>query len=218
MLPLRLCTVGTALIFAQLCFESLPCWNRRFTGSMGCWLFFCFVLFLKHWLISQGSLLFKKELPTVYSIYFLISWANVQLMFIMQTCLGPSIHLIRTLSIVAYFRVFSSCSCTTEFSLYLSVSLPVLTESALSEKIPMKFLFFAVLQLCTASLEQNEPSTERLPFARKRFSLFEAGPTAVPGTRQLQPGRQPVAGSFTFGKKNSKGLYITALSSVCMCW
>lgn len=42
----------------------------------------------------------------MYSIYFLISWANVQLMFIMQTCLGPSIHLIRMLLVVVSFSVF----------------------------------------------------------------------------------------------------------------
>lgn len=212
MLPLWLCTVGTALIFAQLCFQSLPCCNRRFTDSMGHWLFFCFVLFLKHWLISQGSLLFKKELPTVHSIHFLISWANVQLMFIMQTCLGPSIHLIRTLSVVVFFSVFSSCSCTAVFPLHLSVSLAVPTKSALSPKTLMNFF---VLCCLAASLVQNEPSTERLLFARKCFSLR---PVALPGTCQLQPGGWPVAGSFKFGKKNRKEHYITALSSVCMCW
>lgn len=38
----------------------------------------------------------------MYSIYFLISWANVQLMFIMQTYLGLSVHLISGFLLVAF--------------------------------------------------------------------------------------------------------------------
>lgn len=105
-------------------------------------LFFCsFVfVFLKYWLISQGRSFFKRELPAVYSIYFLISWANVQLMFIMQTCLGPSIHLIRMLLVVVSFSVFPFWTkyhgCVTAFVLKRSGSLAVPTKPGPSEKTP----------------------------------------------------------------------------------
>lgn len=105
-------------------------------------LFFCLflVVFLKYWLISQGRTFFKRELPAVYSIYFLISWANVQLMFIMQTCLGPSIHLIRMLLVVVSFSVFSWWTkyhgCVTVFFLKRSGSLAVPTKPGPSGKTP----------------------------------------------------------------------------------
>lgn len=96
LLPLWLCTVGTAVISAPRCSQA-PLLKQAFRWHSRA----CVFVFLKRTgSFPKAEVAFKKELPAVYSIYFLISCANVQLMFIMQTCLGPSIHLIRTLLIV----------------------------------------------------------------------------------------------------------------------